>query len=198
MAFCELHGRPPSVAQHFEPEHATVVPDVLRHDRHSISEAGGSNPEVVGANELAVLRQVPKRAAILPAHVSVRRKRGGLTRHDIRLAPVTAAMLSAWLVFLALDFLSHAVVLADWWRATESYWLPPVELFKRIPYGYGALALPAGTMTWLLVRLRGPQPRIAEARVPLRLFRGHTESFRRSHDTAGRGRVLNPSVLRVD
>ncbi len=72
-------------------------------------------------------------------------------------------MLAGWLAFLALDFLAHAVVLAGWWRASESYWLPPMELFKRIPFGYGAFALLVGTMTWLLVRLRGPQPRMAEA-----------------------------------
>jgi hypothetical protein len=76
---------------------------------------------------------------------------------------VVAAALSAWLVFLVLDFLAHAVILASWWRATEAYWLPPMELFRRIPFGYGAFALFVGTMTWLLVRLRGPQPSMAEA-----------------------------------
>ncbi|HUF48748.1 MAG TPA: hypothetical protein VMM93_13105, partial [Vicinamibacterales bacterium] len=67
---------------------------------------------------------------------------------------VAPAALSAWLIFLAIDFLAHAVILADWWRATEAYWLPPMELFKWIPFGYGAFAILVGTMTWLLVRLR--------------------------------------------
>jgi hypothetical protein len=55
------------------------------------------------------------------------------------------------------------VLLADWWRATEAYWLPPMELFRRIPVGYGAFGILAGTMTWLLVRLRGPRPSMPEA-----------------------------------
>ena len=83
--------------------------------------------------------------------------------HDARGAPVAAAIVSAWLVFLVLDFLAHAVILAAWWRATEAYWLPPMELFKRIPFGYAAFALFVGTMTWLLVRLRGPKPSMGEA-----------------------------------
>ena len=61
--------------------------------------------------------------------------------HDARDAPVAAAVVSAWLVFLLLDFLAHAVILAAWWRATEAYWLPPMELFKRIPFGDAAFAL---------------------------------------------------------
>jgi hypothetical protein len=84
-------------------------------------------------------------------------------RPDGRHVPLAAATLAAWLVFLVLDFLAHAVVLAAWWRATESYWLPPMELFRRIPFGYGAFALLVGTMTWLLVRLRGPQPIVRDA-----------------------------------
>ena len=83
--------------------------------------------------------------------------------HDARDAPVAAAVVSAWLVFLLLDFLAHAVILAAWWRATEAYWLPPMELFKRIPLGDAAFALFVGTTTWLLVRLRGPKPSMSEA-----------------------------------
>lgn len=85
------------------------------------------------------------------------------TEPDVRFGTILAAALSAWLVFVVIDFLAHAVILAGWWRATEAYWLPPMELFQRIPFGYGAFAIFVGTMTWLLVRLRGPRPRAAEA-----------------------------------
>jgi hypothetical protein len=63
-----------------------------------------------------------------------------------------AAVLSAWLVFLAVDFLLHAVVLAPWWRATEASWLPPAELFRRIPFAYAAFALYCAALVWLIAR----------------------------------------------
>ena len=63
--------------------------------------------------------------------------------------------LAAWLIYLGLDFLTHAVFLASWWRATEVYWLPPVEMFRRIPLGYASFALYCAGLTWLLVRLYG-------------------------------------------
>jgi hypothetical protein len=65
------------------------------------------------------------------------------------------AALAAWLIYLALDFLSHAVLLAAWWRETADYWLPPLELFKRIPLGYASFAAYCAGLTWLLVRLYG-------------------------------------------
>jgi hypothetical protein len=82
---------------------------------------------------------------------------------NVRFGTLAAAAVSAWLVFVVLDFLAHAVLLAAWWRATEAYWLPPMELFARIPMAYGAFAIFVGTMTWLLVRLHGPRPGVAQA-----------------------------------
>jgi hypothetical protein len=77
--------------------------------------------------------------------------------------PLAAATVGAWIAFLALDFLSHAVVLAGWWMRTGAYWLPPLELFKRIPFAYASFALYSATLTYLLVRLHGPRPRPAAA-----------------------------------
>jgi hypothetical protein len=65
--------------------------------------------------------------------------------------------MAAWLIYLALDFLTHAVFLASWWRATETYWLPPIEMFRRIPLGYASFALYCAGLTWLLVRFYGDQ-----------------------------------------
>lgn len=73
------------------------------------------------------------------------------------------AALAGWLAYLALDFLTHAVALAPWWRATESYWLQPAQLFARIPVAYGAFAIYVGCIMWLLVRLLGPRPRLGRA-----------------------------------
>ena len=67
------------------------------------------------------------------------------------------AILAAWLVYLALDFLTHAVFLAAWWRATESYWLPPGILFTRIPFAYLSFGIYAAVLTSLMIKLIGPR-----------------------------------------
>lgn len=63
------------------------------------------------------------------------------------------ALVGAWLAYLAADFLTHAVALAGWWRRYEQYWLPPAELFRRIPFGYASFAVYCGALVWLLLRL---------------------------------------------
>ena len=68
---------------------------------------------------------------------------------------ITAAAVAAWLIYLAIDFLLHAVILAGWWKATESYWLSQQELFRRIPFAYALFAIYCLVLTWLFVRLYG-------------------------------------------
>jgi hypothetical protein len=68
------------------------------------------------------------------------------------------AAVAAWFGYLALDFLTHAVLLASWWRATEAYWLPPAELLRLVPLGYASFAIYCAALTWLLVRLYGARP----------------------------------------
>jgi hypothetical protein len=81
-----------------------------------------------------------------------------MTSHDAwrgaraRLLPASVA---GWFAYLVFDFLVHAVFLAQWWRATESYWLPPFELFRRIPFGYASFAIYCTVLAWLLRRLYG-------------------------------------------
>jgi hypothetical protein len=65
------------------------------------------------------------------------------------------ASVAGWGAYLVLDFLLHAVFLARWWRATESYWLPPFELLRRIPFGYASFAIYCAVLAWLLRRLYG-------------------------------------------
>ena len=71
--------------------------------------------------------------------------------------------LAGWWAFLVVDFLIHAVFLETWWRSTGSYWLPPGELFRRIPFGYASFAIYVAVLTWMLVRLRGERPRLSRA-----------------------------------
>jgi hypothetical protein len=72
-------------------------------------------------------------------------------------AIVAAAMGASW-SYIVLDFLLHAVVLAPWWRATQAFWLPPLELAKRIPFAYGAFLTYCTSLTVLLIAVRGEQP----------------------------------------
>lgn len=71
------------------------------------------------------------------------------------------AVTSAWCTYLVIDFLTHAVFLASYWRATESYRLPPRELFRMIPLAYALFAIYCAISTWLLIRLYGNQPKLA-------------------------------------
>ncbi|HEY6968805.1 MAG TPA: hypothetical protein VJA94_06365 [Candidatus Angelobacter sp.] len=71
-----------------------------------------------------------------------------------------AAVTGAWCAYLVLDFLANAVFLAPYWRATESYWLPPQELLRMIPLGYAGFAIYCTAATWLLIRLYGSGPTV--------------------------------------
>jgi hypothetical protein len=73
---------------------------------------------------------------------------------------IVAAATGAWWSYLVLDFLTHAVVLAAWWRATEASWLPPLELARRIPIAYGAFAIYCASLTMLLTVVHGQQPSV--------------------------------------
>lgn len=64
-----------------------------------------------------------------------------------------AAATGAWCTYLVLDFMAHAVFLASYWRATQTYWLPPLQLFRRIPLAYAVFAVQCAVLTWLLRRL---------------------------------------------
>jgi len=70
-------------------------------------------------------------------------------------AKLLPAVLAAWLAYLVLDFLTHGVFLAAWWRAAEPYLLPPCDMLRLIPVGYAAFAIYCGALVWLLARLYG-------------------------------------------
>jgi hypothetical protein len=63
------------------------------------------------------------------------------------------AATGAWCTYVVIDFLTHAVFLAAYWRATETYWLPPLELLRMIPLSYALFAIHCAVLTWLLRRL---------------------------------------------
>lgn len=68
---------------------------------------------------------------------------------------IMVAAVAAWFIYIAIDFLLHAVILASWWKTTEDYWLPPRELFRLIPYAYASFAIYCAVLTWLFVRIYG-------------------------------------------
>jgi hypothetical protein len=65
------------------------------------------------------------------------------------------ATVAAWLMFLAVDFVLHAVFFAPWWKKNQEYWLPPLELFRMIPIAYLSFAVYCGALVWLFVRIHG-------------------------------------------
>ena len=78
------------------------------------------------------------------------------------MAKLLPAVVAGWLAYLVLDFLGHAVLRAPWWRATESYWLPPQELFRRIPFAYASFAIYCAALGWWLGRLQDEPPSLAK------------------------------------
>jgi len=85
------------------------------------------------------------------------------SRPQVTGAGVVAGAAAAWLIFLAIDFMLHAVIMAGWWKATASYWLPPAELFRMIPFAYVSFAIQCFVMTWLLVRIQGDNRTLVSA-----------------------------------
>lgn len=78
-------------------------------------------------------------------------------KHRITGYKIIAAAVAAWFIYLAIDFLLHAVIFASWWKTTESYWLSPHELFRSIPFGYASFAIYCLALTWLFVRIYGDE-----------------------------------------
>jgi hypothetical protein len=74
---------------------------------------------------------------------------------------VVPAFVAALWSYVVLDFVIHAVVLAFWWRATESFWLPPLELAKRIPFAYTAFAVHCLVLCLILWRVPGEISRVS-------------------------------------
>ena len=82
-----------------------------------------------------------------------------------RRRPLAQAILAAWLAYIAVDFLTHAVFLARWWRATGSFWLPPMQLVRMIPVGYLSFGLYSTGLIWLMLELLGDRPAPSSASV---------------------------------
>jgi hypothetical protein len=59
----------------------------------------------------------------------------------------------AWLVFLALDFLAHAVLLNSFWAQDYQALKTKDELFRLIPFGYLSFLILTILLGWLYARL---------------------------------------------
>jgi len=82
-------------------------------------------------------------------------------RRATSVSRVAAGAAAAWFLYIAIDFLSHAVLLASYWKATVEYWRPPEELLLFIPFGYAAFAILCGALAWLMARLYGEKLNVA-------------------------------------
>jgi hypothetical protein len=59
----------------------------------------------------------------------------------------------AWLVFLALDFLAHAVLLNSFWAQDLPAFRSKDDLFQLIPFGYLSFLILTFLFGWLYVRI---------------------------------------------
>ena len=60
--------------------------------------------------------------------------------------------LLSWLGVLGIDFFAYGGVFAGLFREENSFFLPPSELFRRIPAGYLSFLLMVGFLVWMMVR----------------------------------------------
>jgi len=82
-----------------------------------------------------------------------------------RISRIVAAVFSAWWAYVTSDFVIHAVLLESWWQGTAAFWLPPVELAKRLPFAYAGFALYCACLCWVMVRIRIGAPGVAHGLV---------------------------------
>jgi hypothetical protein len=68
------------------------------------------------------------------------------------------SILLSWLVAVAIDFLLNAGVFASFFSSVQSFLLPPMQAFLRIPGGYASIFLLVLILTWLIYRGREATP----------------------------------------
>jgi hypothetical protein len=61
--------------------------------------------------------------------------------------------LLSWVSQIIFDFFQHAGLFARLWIESRAAFLPPEELFKRIPLGYLSFLIASSMLVWLMVRL---------------------------------------------
>lgn len=64
-----------------------------------------------------------------------------------------AATFMAWLLFLTIDFLAHAVLLKSVWAGNLSALKSKEELFRLVPFGYLSFFILTFLIGWLYARL---------------------------------------------
>ena len=62
-------------------------------------------------------------------------------------------LLLCWFSILGFDLFQHAGIFAGLWLESQSAFLPPEELWNRIPLGYLSFLLSAFLLAWLMLRL---------------------------------------------
>jgi hypothetical protein len=63
------------------------------------------------------------------------------------------ATLMAWLLFLTIDFLAHAVLLSSFWAQNLTALRSKDDLFRLIPFGYSSFLILTLLFGWLYSRL---------------------------------------------
>ena len=63
--------------------------------------------------------------------------------------PIPTVLLT-WLAMLGFDFFLHGGLLASLYLTEDSFTLPPLEAFRRIPIGYFGFLFLAIFLVWVL------------------------------------------------
>lgn len=66
---------------------------------------------------------------------------------------LVAVVLLSWLTMSACDLLQHAGLFAQLWIDSKDAFLPPEQLFQRLPLGYLSFLLSTILLTWVMLRI---------------------------------------------
>jgi hypothetical protein len=74
-------------------------------------------------------------------------------RHNISTRRLVGLGLLSWLAVLGVDFFLHGGLLARLYTQPNPFLLPPMDAFRRIPFGYLSALLLVALLLWLMLRL---------------------------------------------
>lgn len=81
-------------------------------------------------------------------------ERGASCRADSSVPRLIGIVLLGWLAQVGFDLFQHAGIFAQLWLESQSTFLPPTELFRRIPLGYLSFLVSTVFLAWLMLQLK--------------------------------------------
>lgn len=76
----------------------------------------------------------------------------GVNNH-VSIKRLIGVTLLAWIGIIGFDFILHGGILSSFYVQDSSFLLPPLESFRRIPFGYLSFLITTSFLVWLIAKL---------------------------------------------